>query len=103
MQPEGQDVLIGVFRAHAGEESGQANTGLHNKETDYLSIANRDAFQARTAMLHIRGKNAQVQRMDKTTAEWVDCRSETEGNTTRVRIELEDGGGELLKVTGHVR
>ena len=36
--------------------------------------------------------------MDKATAKWVDHPSESTDNKTRVRVELKDGGGELIKV-----
>lgn len=102
VKPEGQEVLVGMFRAPVSAETDKAETAVSEKRIDYLLVANRDAFHARTATLTIRGKNVEVQRMDKSTAKWVDHISETKGNTTRLSIELEDGGGELLKVVGHM-
>jgi hypothetical protein len=99
---EGQEVLVGVFRVPAGTETEHADTAPSETAIDYLLVANRDAFHTRTATLHIRGKEVHVQRMDTTTAKWVDCPSEVKDNTTRVRMELEDGGGVLLSVRGHM-
>lgn len=72
--------------------------GKGENAPDYLLVANRDAFSPRTATLKIAGGNTQIQRMDKATAKWVAHPSESEGDTTIVRLELEDGSGELLKV-----
>lgn len=94
----GQEVLVGVFRAPANAKDDRANTAAREQRTDYLLVANRNAFQARTATLDLRGKNIQVQRMDKTTAKWIDHPSKAKGNTARVRVEVGDGSGELLKV-----
>ena len=89
VKPEGQEVLVGVFREHdaASEE-----------KPAYLLVANRDAFHPRTATLKVAGKDALVERMDKRSAKWVEHASETKGDATHVQVALEDGGGELLKI-----
>ena len=92
-------MLVGVFGEDTAENGKDSPVKKANGE--YLLVANRDAFHARTATLNIAGKDAKVQRMDKQSAKWVDVPVETNADATQVRIELEDGGGELLKVVRH--
>ena len=86
----GKEVLVGVFGAKAAAKSARS--------PDYLLVANRDAFGAQSATITIAGKNATVQRMDKLSAKWVPHPVKRTGESTIVKIDLPDGGGELLRV-----
>ncbi len=83
---EGEETLVGLFRRRDGDAP------------YYLLVANRDAFHPRTARLTIAGTGIHVQRMDKASAQWVDHPGAALPDAIRTRVDLEDGGGELLKV-----
>jgi len=91
---DGKEVLVGVFVAKAAAKSA--------KSVDYLLVANRDAFGGRSATITIAGKGASVQRMDKASAKWVAHPVKRTATSTIVKIDLEDGSGELLRIEGRV-
>ncbi len=93
---EGDEVLVGVFHK-------KIDADKEAKVTRYLLVANRDAFRARTATLTILGGEARVQRMDRQSAQWVEHPSKNNGNATQVQVQLEDGGGELLRIVANRR
>jgi hypothetical protein len=92
---EGKDVLVGVF--------GDRSETKSETRADHLLVANRDAFHPQAATLTIAGAGVKVQRMDKASAKWVDHPARTQGASTIVRVELEEGSGELLKITNRPR
>jgi len=87
---DGKEVLVGVF----GDKTGAKST----RSANYLLVANRDAFGAQSATITIAGKNSRVQRMDKASAKWVAHPVKRTATSTIVKIDLEDGSGELLRV-----
>jgi len=86
---------VGVFSDKSEAKS--------DKPVDYLLVANRDAFHPQAATLTIAGAGVRVQRMDKASAKWVGHPARTQGESTIVQVELEDGGGELLKIDNRPR
>jgi hypothetical protein len=89
----GKEVLVGVFGEKARAKSARS--------VDYLLVANRDAFGAHRATITIAGKDAKVQRMDKSSGKWVTHPVKRSGASAIVGIDLPAGGGELLKVDRH--
>jgi len=92
---EGKDVLVGVFSDRSEAKP--------DKPVDYLLVASRDAFHPQAATLTIAAAGVKVQRMDKASAKWLDHPARTAGASTIVQVELEDGGGELLKIDNRPR
>jgi hypothetical protein len=90
---EGKEVLVGVFAEPAADGKAQGKT----VGTDYLLVANRDAFKAHAAALSLRGA-ASVERMDKTTGKWQAVKTTTGEDGVLVKLSLEEGSGELLRV-----
>ena len=56
------------------------------------------AIESSKITLTIAGAAVTVQRMDKASATWVAHPSGTEEASAVVQVELEEGGGELLKI-----
>jgi hypothetical protein len=89
VQLEGKEVLVGVFSepTAAGKPKGP----------DYLLVANRDAFNAHEATLNIQGATS-VERMNKTSGKWQKLDATARDGNLLVKLPLEDGSGELLRV-----
>jgi len=64
----------------------------------YLMLANRDAFNAHEATLIFKDGNVKVDRMDKPSGEWKPLTVEPQNVAAIVKVPLEEGGGELLRV-----
>ncbi|MCH8923772.1 MAG: hypothetical protein IIA67_11580, partial [Planctomycetes bacterium] len=60
-------------------------------------VANRDAFNTHEATLLLRGVTG-VDRMDKTTGKWQVVKTTTRDGRLLVKLPLEEGSGELLRV-----
>ncbi len=101
---KGQEVLVGLFEVpdpkkakKAKQASAEKLPAKKDRAPSYLLVANRDAFHSQTARLSIQG-SARLQRMDKTTGNWVEHPAESIGGRTSVVVELDSGSGELLQV-----
>ena len=89
VQPGGKEVLVGLLREP------DAAGGFQGP--DYLLVANRDAFNAHEATLSLKGATS-VQRMDKTSGQWRDLKVKQTDDAAVVKLPLEAGSGELLRV-----
>lgn len=84
--PSGDHVVMGVFR---------------NDDYDghrYLVVGNRDIGSARTATLTFQTKVLKVARMNKKTRKWVALPVKKTAKGQTVRVKLEHGGCELIRV-----
>ena len=84
VRPSGEHVIVGEF--------------ADPKKNRFLMLANRDAFNAHEATLTFTDGSVKVERMDKPSGEWKPLNMEGKGKTTTVKVPLEEGGGELLRV-----
>ena len=84
VRPTGEEIVLGEF--------------ADPDKSRFLVVANRDAGKPHEATLHFTDAGLSVERMDKSTAKWQAMASAADGKGIAVKVALEDGGGELLRV-----
>ena len=91
LQLEGKELMAGVFRS--GQKKNEKS-----KEATYLVVANRDAFNAHSASVTLREKDARIQLFDLGAGKWKPVRTNKVDNRVSFNLELIEGGGAIVKV-----
>lgn len=86
VRPSGQHVVLGEF--------------ADPDKNRFLMLANRDAFAVHEATLTFTDGGVKIERMDKPTGQWQPLTVEAKDQGATVKVPLEEGGGELLRVIG---
>ncbi len=84
VQVAGEDWVLGVFK--------------DPDNNDYLLLANRDHAKSKWAVLVILRPDVQIDKMDKTTGEWIALPIRTRGDDTVAEFIVAAGDGELLRL-----
>jgi hypothetical protein len=84
VRPTGEEIVLGEF--------------ADPDKNRFLVVANRDAGKPHEATLHFTDAGLSVERMDKVSGKWEPMSSAADGKGIVVKVPLEDGSGELLRV-----
>ncbi|MCE9551755.1 MAG: hypothetical protein K8T91_00025 [Planctomycetes bacterium] len=84
VRPTGEEIVLGEF--------------ADPDKNRFLVVANRDAGKPHEATIHIAEADLSVERMDKVTGKWQPVTGSVDGKKIAVKVPLEEGSGELLRV-----
>jgi len=90
VRPAGQHVVMGEFADPKKKKEGFPR---------FLVLANRDAFNAHEATLRFAKPGLKVAKMNKKSGKWEAIEMTKNGEGSSVKVPLEAGGGELLRVS----